>query len=169
MADILSKLWALFMSDPVPFITTVGTPVGGVVALIWWFIGFLATNRIEAIEERLKLASDKEKALTEQLDAAKGKIKELSTELSLVSVSLSMSTPRNDTGTIHLVQMDPRLLKLNDLANGTASAIDQALVANNELRSSLSTSTISFRPSNNMHTFDGNWLIYPSGDLLPKK
>ncbi len=119
--SLLDKMWALLMSDPVTFITIFGVVVASVAGFVWWLRGFISKEHIEAVDARLRLASDQEKILTANLETAKKENQEL-------------------RETIALIPIGPQVLSIRDLANGTASAIDQAMVTNNELRSTLTPS-----------------------------
>ncbi len=117
--SLLDKTWALFMSDPVTFITIFGVVVASVSGFVWWFRGHIDKERLEARDERLQLARDQVTNVKTDLETAKKDNQELKEKLA------------------QFISIDPQALNIRDLANGTASAIDQALIANNELRSTL--------------------------------
>jgi hypothetical protein len=121
MTDILQRAWALFTSDPVTFITIFAIVVAGVAGFVWRFRGHIDKERLDARDERLQLASEKEKVLSEKLETAKRENQQLTERLS-----------QQPGQFIPVGQLD-----IKDLARGTASAIDQALIANSELRSTL--------------------------------
>jgi len=121
MADSLQKVWALFMSDPVSFITAMGTLtvfMTGAVVLAWRFRGFIEKKHRETVDVRLQLASDKEKTMATELETAKRYIQNLEEKISYITI-------------------DPQAIDIKHLASGTASSIDRAMIANNELRSTL--------------------------------
>lgn len=114
----LNKVRTLFMSDPATFICLFGALVIAVAGFVWWFRGYLDKERLETANLRLELARDQEKFSTTQLETAKSEIQEL-------------------RGRLNAIPIDAEALGINDLASGTALALDQALAANKELRSAL--------------------------------
>ena len=89
MADSLQKVWALFMSDPVSFITAMGTLtvfMTGAVVLAWRFRGFIEKKHRETVDVRLQLASDKEKTMATELEAAKRYIHNLEEKISYITI-----------------------------------------------------------------------------------
>jgi hypothetical protein len=114
----LSKVWTLFISDPVTFISLFGGLAVVVAAFIWWFRGYLDKERLEIANLRLELARDQEKLSTTQLETARKENQELRDRLDSIPIDVAPG--------------------ISELAGGTASALDQALVANSALRSTLS-------------------------------
>src|ERR1700730_18443107 len=74
---LLNKMWALFMSDPVSFITIVLPPIGALIWLAWLVRGFFEKKHRDTVDAQLKLANDKEKVLAEKLETAKKESQEL--------------------------------------------------------------------------------------------
>src|SRR5260221_14617282 len=75
--SLLDKMWALFMSDPVTFITIFGVVVASVSGFVWWFRGHMGKKRLEARDERLQLARDQVTNVKKDLDNSKKHNQEL--------------------------------------------------------------------------------------------
>ena len=117
--SLLDQMWALFMNAPVLFILTFLSPIGGLIWLAWLARGSYEKKHRDTVDAQLALARDQVKDAKERMETAKIDNHELKEKLA------------------QFISIDPQVLTIRDLANGTASAIDEALIANNELRSTL--------------------------------
>lgn len=65
------------MSDPINFLLIVGIVAGAV----WWLRSYIGKERIAALEERLRLAADKQTVVTEKIDEVKEQVSLISQQI----------------------------------------------------------------------------------------
>lgn len=98
----LDKALALFMSDPATFITTVvavGVTCGGGA---WWLRGHLGKERIATLEERLRLAADKQMIVNVGIERLGDQISQISQQIEgrTITVASLANETRKLSGTI---------------------------------------------------------------------
>jgi hypothetical protein len=69
--------WGIFMNDPVPFTAAVVILMG----LVWWVRGFIGSERIATLEERLRLAADEQKAVMRDVERLKSELNQIKQEI----------------------------------------------------------------------------------------
>jgi hypothetical protein len=107
-----NKLWALFVSDPITFLLCFGGVALASGAFVWW----ITRQRIATLEERLRLAADKQTVVNAQVE-------KLTAEAGKLSVA-ALAGPTGSAG----LQFDTTKLTgtVGDLALATA-AVSQTL------------------------------------------
>lgn len=99
-ATFLEQLWGLFMSNPGAFFSILAG-IGAVIAFTWWLRGFIGSERIATLEERLRLAADSQKIVTSDVEKLRGQVAELTRQIeSRTPLTAIATTTAVVTGTI---------------------------------------------------------------------
>ena len=120
-----NSAWALFMSDPVTFISVVAVVAFAVAGFTWWLRHFIGKERVAILEERLKLAKD-------NYDASKAETQRLrmyAARLEIDAAKLQSALPAPT--------LQPQLNSLRDTAALVAKSVTDLSTANNALGAAL--------------------------------
>jgi hypothetical protein len=79
-ATFLQKLWGLFVSNPGAVFSIIGA-IGAAIWFAWWLRGFIGSERIATLEERLRLAGDKQTIVTSEVEKLKSQLSELTQQI----------------------------------------------------------------------------------------
>jgi len=104
--------WGIFISNRIPFASAISAQL----IVIWWLRGFISGERINALEERLRLAHDIHNSISEKLTYANESIAELT----------------------RLIQSSAAPEKISATVRTTRSAFREVNVASAELGTALS-------------------------------
>src|SRR5580698_875622 len=71
-----NKAWSLFMTDPVDFLIVAGAVIAFFGGGAWWLRGHWTSERIAALEERLRLAQDGQTTVKKDVERLQAQVGE---------------------------------------------------------------------------------------------
>ena len=99
-ATFLQKLWGLFVSNPGAVFSVIGA-IAAAIWFAWWLRGFIGSERIATLEERLRLAADEQGIVTRDVDRLRGQVAELTRQIDAQTpLSTLATTTARVTGTV---------------------------------------------------------------------
>jgi hypothetical protein len=90
-ATFLEKVWGLFVSNPGAVFSIIGA-IGVAITFAWWLRGFIGTERIATLEERLRLAADNQKIVTNEVEKLRGYVAELTHQIEMKAPLPALAT-----------------------------------------------------------------------------